>query len=165
VISHLGLYVAALALSVSCQSVRPGIEVKAIEVFRGFTLVGHGPAKFDSDGSLDVTYVVPHGDVEEPPPAKLQAGLQYVFHHREGPADNEQLGLEQLPARLKQLGFTVLESPEYNGGQFSYPYQGGPYFYIIFTDGNRKGVLFNRVDVNVRDKNWIVEDYVLVLLP
>src|SRR4030095_6415827 len=108
--------VASLILFVSCHAETRAINPKVLDVFRGFTLVGHGPATFENDGSLDVTYVVPHGDSEEVPPAQLQSKVQYVFHYREGRADNERLGREQLPTRLKELGFEVLGAPNYKGG-------------------------------------------------
>ncbi len=156
--------VASLILSVSCHAETRAINPRVLDVFRDFTLVGQGPATFENDGSLDVTYIVPHDESEKVRPAQLQAKVQYVFHYREGRADNERLGREQLPTRLKELGFEVLEAPNYKGGQFSRPYIGGPYFAITFQDGEHKGVIFNRVDGNVRDENQIVEDYVLVFV-
>jgi hypothetical protein len=152
-----------LILSVSCHAGKRGLNPRTLDVFRDFALVGHGPATFENDGSLDVTYIVPHSENEESPPAQLQTRVQYVFHNR-GPANDERLGLQELPTRLRELGFKVLEAPRYNGGQFSYPYMGGPYFSITFLDGNHKGVIFNRVDGRVSDKNWVVNDYVLVFL-
>jgi hypothetical protein len=153
-----------LILSVSCRTNAREINPKALDVFHGFDLAIQGPARMENDGPLDVTYVVPHQENADSIPSKLQIGVQYVFHYRGGPANDQELGQEQLPARLKQLGFRVLEAPKYNGGEFSYGYIGGPFFQIIFTDGFHKGVIFNKNCDSVRDKNWIVEDYVLVFL-
>ncbi|SRR6266498_1599043 len=155
--------VVPLILSVSCQAGTRGINPKILDVFRDFALVSHGPATFENDGSLDVTYIVPHDENEETPPAQLQTRVQYVFHNL-GPANDETLGLQELPGRLKELGYKLVEAPKYNGGQFSHPYIGGPYFSITFMDGDHKGVIFNRVDGKIADKKWIVNDYVLVFL-
>jgi hypothetical protein len=78
--------------------------------------------------------------------------------------NDERLGVTELPTRLRELGFEVLEAPKFNGGQFSYPYVGGPYFSIIFMDGDHKGMIFNRVDGRIADRNWVVDDYILVFL-
>lgn len=157
------LILAPLILSFSCQPGSRDINPKALDVFRDFAFVGQGPAKFDNDGSLDVTYIVAHNEIDAPRPAQLHNRVQYIFHNQ-GATKDERLGVTELPSRLRELGFRVLEAPQYNGGQFSYPYLGGPYFFITFTDGDHKGVIFNRVDSKIADKNWIVEDYILVLL-
>lgn len=153
-----------LILSVSCQSKARGINPKILDVFQGFDLEIEGPARLEHDGTLDVTYVVPHQEDEHSRPSQMQIGVQYIFHHRGGPANDKQLGEEQLPARLRELGVKVLEAPKYNGGEFSYGYMGGPYFHITFMDGVHKGMIFNKNCDWVRGKNWIVEDYVLVFL-
>jgi hypothetical protein len=153
-----------LILSVSCQTNTREISPRVLDVFQGFDLEIQGPARIETDGTLDVTYVVPHQENERSRPSQLQTGVQYVFHHRGEPANDEQLGKEWLPARLRELGFKVVEAPNYNGGQFSYGYIGGPFFYISFMDEAHKGVIFNKNCDWVRDKNWIVEDYVLVFL-
>ena len=153
-----------LVLSVSCQTNAPEINPKVLDVFEGFDLETQGPARIENDGTLDVTYVFPHQENKLSRPSQLQTRVEYVFHYRRGPANDEQLGKEQLPGRLRELGFKVLEAPKYNGGEFSYGYIGGPFFQISFTDGVHKGVIFNKNCDWVRDKNWIVEDYVLVFL-
>jgi len=158
-----GFVVASMILFFSCQPSSREINPKTLDVFRDFALVGHGSAKFENDGSLDVTYIVVHNDEEQPHPEQLQTRVQYVFHNRR-PVNDEQLGLEVLPSRLRELGFKVLEGPKLNGGQFSYPYMGGPYFSITFVDGDHKGVIFNRVDGKIANEKWVVDDYVLVFL-
>jgi hypothetical protein len=157
------LVVVAVISLLACQMGSKEISTETLDVFRGFALVATGPGKFDGDGSLDVTYIVPHDDKEESRPDHLQTRTQYVFHSR-SPTNDERLGLEDLPNRLRELGFQVLEAPKFNGGQFSYPYIGGPYFSITFMNAEHKGVIFNRVDGKIADKNWIVDDYVLVFL-
>jgi hypothetical protein len=162
---HIGLLLfVTLILSVSCQTNTREIHPKILDVFQGFDLETQGTARIENDGTLDETYVVPHKENEHSRPSQLQTGVQYVFHHRGGPANDEKLGKEQLPARLRELGFKVVEAPNYNGGRFSYGYLGGPFFHISFMDGVHKGVIFNKNCDWVRDKNWIVEDYVLVFL-
>jgi hypothetical protein len=156
--------VVPLILSASCHAGPRAINPKTLDVFRDFALAGQGPAKFESDGSLDVTYIVPHGEVEESRPEQVQTQVQYIFHNR-GPIDDERLGSQDLPTRLRELGFKVLEAPKFNGGQFSYPYIGGPYFSITFMDGDHKGVIFNRVHGENAHKNLMVEDYILVFVP
>jgi hypothetical protein len=152
-----------LILSFCHHASTSGIDPKALQVFRDFAFVGQGPAKVDSDGSLDVTYIAPHNEKHELRTGQLQTRVQYIFHN-EGPANDEHLGLTELPNRLRLLGFKVLDAPKFNGGQFSYPYIGGPYFSITFTDGDHKGVIFNRVDGKIADKSWLVNDYILVFL-
>jgi hypothetical protein len=148
----------------SCQASTGRIDRKTLDLFRDFRFVGQGPATFETDGSLDVTYVIPHSEREQSRPDKLQTNTQYVFHNL-SPTDNKLLGSRELPDRLRELGFQVVEAPNLNGGNFSYPYFGGPYFSITFMDGDHKGVIFNRVDTrNGGDQTWVVHDYVLVFL-
>ena len=163
-ISLLRLFVVALfAVCCCCQTGPAEMTSKTLDIFSDFALVGYGPAVFGSDGSLDVTYIAPHSEAEKPHPGQLQTRTQYVFHNR-GPVNDEQLGQHELPKRLRALGFTVLEAPEFNGGRFSYPYMGGPYFFITFQTGDHKGVIFNRVDGKVNNNKWLVNDYVLIFL-
>ena len=64
--------VAPLILSLSCHAGTRGINPKICDVFRDFALVSDGPAAFENDGSLDVTYIVPHNENGESLPAQLQ---------------------------------------------------------------------------------------------
>ena len=164
--SSSGLFLLILVFTVftGCDVTPPPIEVKAFEVFRDFELVGHGEAKFEADGSIDVTYVTPHDTAADAIPQRIDPRVQYVFHYPGGRPNNERLGVEQLPDRLRKLGFTVLEAPTYGGRGLSYPYIGGPLFSITFENGKHRGVIFNRVEGEVEGKSWIVEDYILVFL-
>jgi len=135
-----------------------------MDVFRDFDFVGYGPATFEENGELDHTQIVAHGNAEKSVPLDMQIRTQYVFHYRGGRGDPERLGRDLLPSRLRDLGLKVIEAPGFNGGQFSYPYMGGPYFSITFQDGVHRAVIFNRVHGEVPGKNWIVEDYVIVFV-
>ena len=158
------IVVLAIGLSVGCNSDARPIGPNVFEVFRGFELVAQGEAKFDADGSIDVTHVALHDGIADPLPQTVSPRVQYIFHYPGGRPNNERLGADQMPERLRKLGFTVLTAPGYNGGQFSYPYIGGPLFSITFADGKHRGVIFNRVEGQLEGKNWIVEDYILILL-
>lgn len=153
-----------LVLVASCNGGQNRISPKVIEVFSDFDCVGYGPATFETDGELDPTQIVEHGDAVKSVPGDLQVRTQYVFHYRGGRGDPERLGRDVLPSRLKALGFKVIQAPGHNGGRFSYPYIGGPYFFITFDDGLHRAVIFNRVHGEVPGRNWIVEDYVLVFV-
>jgi hypothetical protein len=111
-----------------------------------------------------MTHTAAHGENEQPKPATLKKGMQYVFHHN-GPLSIEQLALKGLPSRLSQLGFKVIESPK-SARDLSYPYIGGPLFFIAFSDGKHEGAIFNRLHHIPRkpgdDTYWIIEDYIIV---
>lgn len=154
----------SLILVGSCNGGKSSISLKVVDLFPDFDFVDSGPAVFEESGKLDPTQIVAHGDTDKSVPLDLQMRTQYVFHYRGGRGDPERLGREVLPSRLRALGLKVIEAPGLNGGQFSYPYIGGPYFSITFEDGVHRAVIFNRVHGEVTGKNWIVEDYVLVFV-
>jgi hypothetical protein len=150
-----------LGLSTSCQSTSRGIDAKVLNVFPDFVYVGSGQAKFLDDGSVDVMHTAPHGENEQPRPVRLERGVQYVFHDR-GSVSNEQLALKELPARLSGLGLKVIESPK-SSLELSYPYFGGPLFFITFSDGKNKGAIFNRLHGKLgNDSYQIADDYIIV---
>lgn len=153
-----------LALLVSCHSNTHRTDRRVLEIFSDFNYVGSGAANFSQDGFPDTAYVVPHGEDRQPRPDRLVEGTQYVFHYRDGVPDNEAMGLRVLPERLRRLGYTILEAPNYNGGAFMDAYIGGPYFRIRFSDGEREGIIFNQRDGEHFEEDHIIEDYVLVFL-
>lgn len=156
-------WVFVLALLISCQPVKHGIDAKVMGVFSDFDYVGSGAAKFKQDGSLDPFHVAPHGEKAQQNPDRLVIGTQYVFHYKGNP-DNEAMGLRVLPERLKKLGYKVVEAPNYNGGTFLYTYIGGPYFYIKFSDGEHEAIIANQRDTKPLVKDQVIDDYVLVFL-
>ncbi|HKY30180.1 MAG TPA: hypothetical protein VJM12_19780 [Pyrinomonadaceae bacterium] len=158
------LVIVSCLIFFTCTNNHRAIDASVFQVFRGFDLVGLGAAKLETDGSIDTTFVPPHEQTKMQLPKTVEIRTGYVFHYASGRPNNERLAAEELPERLRKLGFKIVQAPNYNGGQFSYPYIGGPLFSIVFEDGNHKGIIFNRVEGEVRDKDWIVEDYVLVFL-
>lgn len=154
----------SITLFGSCNGGQSRIDPKVMDVFSDFDFVGYGPATFEEKGELDSSRVVAHGDIAKSVPVDLEVGVQYVFHYRGGRGDPQRLGRELLPSRLRALGLDVTQAPGFNGGEFAYPYIGGPYFSITFEDGVHRAVIFNRVHGEVPGKNWIVEDYILVFV-
>jgi hypothetical protein len=49
--------------------------------------------------------------MELPLPDRPQVGVQYVFDHRR-PIDNDNLAINEFPAKLQGLGITVLNAPK-----------------------------------------------------
>lgn len=158
------LVIVSYLIFFTCTNNARGIDAKVFQVFRGFDLVGLGTANLETDGSLGTTFVPPHEQTKMPLPKTVEIRTAYIFHYPGGRPNNERLAAEELPERLGKLGYKIVQAPNYNGGKFSYPYIGGPLFSIVFEDGNHKGIIFNGVEGEVKEKGWIVEDYVLVFL-
>jgi hypothetical protein len=143
----------------SCQAHSHERDKKVLAILSDFTFVGSGQAKFNSDGSIDTAYRLDHGETEQPRPQSIEIGKQYVFHHRV-PMDNEILALHDLPDRITQMGFKIINAPKSNSGLL-YLYYGGPIFRIEFADGNREFTVFNQLNTS-HSNAWSIHDYILV---
>ena len=157
-------YFLVLTLLICCQPNARDISSKGVDVFSDFRFVGSGLAKFTQGGALDTTYVAPHKGEELPRPDKIEVGTQYIFHYKDSAPDNENIGVKIIPARLKKYGFTIIEAPDDKGRPLLYPFIGGPYFYIRFSDGKHEAVIFNSSRAEQNNQDRIVDDYILVLL-
>lgn len=148
----------------ACSCGNGQVNLKVLRVFDGFSYVGSGsvPERVDPQVSFPA-----HGDFELPLPEKLNAGEQYIFHHRR-PVDDEDLALNVLPARLRELGFTLISVPSSSTGLIR-TYYGGPIFRIQFREGKHTFLVFNRNCPKLMSEEkgggqWIEEDYVLAIL-
>jgi hypothetical protein len=150
-----------LSLLFSCRPINREIDTKVLDVFSDFVLVGIGKAKFMDNGSLEITYIAPHGEEKQLPPQRLERDTQYIFH-RLPPFNDEEFALRALPAKLSQMGFKISEAPK-SESDLGYPYSGGPLFFIKFSDGNHEGIIFNQLDNEVNER-WVRHDYVLVYI-
>lgn len=141
---------------------RRQIGSKALNAFSDFTYVGSGPYHGEKNSGINMT-VAPHGQEPLPLPQQLEAGVQYIFHHRR-PLDGEKLALSELPARLRQQGIEITRAPK-SARDMMFPFVGGPIFSIQFKEGNRSGVIFSQLCPSYTkqvDAGWTGDDYVLV---
>src|SRR5207247_8771758 len=68
-----------IILAESCN--RDGTGISMLTVFDDFTFVGNAPAKFTTSGEIDLSYSLPHGEIEQPKPQNLNLATAYVFHY------------------------------------------------------------------------------------
>jgi len=131
---------------------------KALAVFSDFSFAGSGvPHDFIAkDGQLDNTKVIAHGDASLSLPKNTAVRTQYVFHYR-GRLNRYDLGISELPTRLKQEGMQDVEAPR-SARDMMLLYIGGPLFRITFRQGTHQGMIFTQI---CRD---FKTDYVLVYL-
>lgn len=153
-------------LMLGCARKNSPADSKMLAVFSDFVFVGAGPYVSTQRNSVEANQSVAlHTEQQQPLPKHVEAGRQYVFHHRR-PVDNEQLALGILPSRLQAAGVRIIRAPQ-SPGDLMHLIVGGPLFVIKFKDGENVGFIFNRVcpELQKATKNaeeWTEEDYVLV---
>lgn len=151
---------ALLTLAASCSAQRGKTEMNpsVLRIFTDFTLVGVGPVASDTD-ALDRIEIVAHDENELPNPKMAQGRTQYVYHYR-GSLNPESLALHQLPERLSKSSLRIMKAPK-SSSDLLYLVVGGPLFYIEFSDGVNRGVIFNRLHLDLGEP-WDTHDYVLI---
>ncbi len=150
-----------------CTTKQQALSHKSFDIFEGFTFVGSGPNMPGPTATGGISEVLPkHGIAELPLPDRPEVGIQYVFHHRR-PVDNEKLVLVDFPARLQSAGITVVRAPK-SSMEMLHLFVGGPLFRIEIREGNHEGVIYDRLDPDLKTtssgQEWMIEDYVLLWL-
>ena len=155
---------AAASLNSSCGGNHSASDAKLLGMFSDFGFVGIAPYSRQVEAQVTVPH---HGQAQLPLPNHLEAGQQYIFHHRR-PVDDEQLALVTLRTKLQAEGLKIKTGPQ-SATDLMYLVYGGPLFKFQFSDRDRKGVIFNRpCPVLTQTENgggqWVEEDYVLAIV-
>lgn len=158
------VFTVLIAIGLVCPIGCRGRETKPanpLNLMSGFVLVGTAPHVRPRGLDDKLPFVASHGLDPQTMPNQIQFGVQYIFHRRL-PVDDEELALTVFPGRIKEAGMKIVGKPS-----ITYFIEGGPIFKIQFEHKGRTGLIYNNVDVRLREASyrneWSEHDYVLVL--